>query len=263
MRLKYIHQTLRNAPDFKQFGFLPLTLLTEWGIFRTQGGKYISNEIDMSVVRQMAAHTWWDTPEKQSSPIVFNVETLPVTTVARPHRDYVHDQMRDLLLHYRTHPKHHYKALGFYAQFPVRDFWRAIKHREGYDQWQEENKYFLNGIHDQTLAPERGLSVFVDRVYPSLYYWYPQHLDLFPKYADENLKAAATYNKPIIAYVSPNVQVAGFPYWEKGVWRDMLSYVWSHPLVDGVCVFQIKSSTEPDDWNNESVWWKETLEVLA
>jgi hypothetical protein len=243
---------------------MPIALLTHWGIFRQQGGTYVTNEIDMPTVRRVADSDWWDLPQVKDAPIVFDVETLPSRTWDRPKRDDVHDQMTDLVRAYRNHTRHQHKAIGFYAELPVRDIWRALKDsasggQVGYDRWLAENRYFFASLHDATLAEERGLADYVDRIYPSLYYWYPNRLELFEPYARENLLQAAIYHKPIIAYVSPNVQQPGYPFWATGVWRDMLSYVWNHPLVDGVSIFGTSAGT----WDENAPWWKETLEVLG
>lgn len=258
MKLKYIYSPLTNAPDFLQFGFLPLTLLSSWGFFRTQGGQLVTDQIDMKTVERVANHSWWD--DKKNAPIVFDIEVLPTATRDRPLRDHVHDQLIQVVNHYRNHSKHQHKALGFYGEFPVRDFFRAtgLNGPEAYSEWQEENGFFLSSLNDTTLESERGLSSYVDRIYCDIYYWYPDRIAEFEKYADENLRAAAVYNKPIIAYVSPNVQTGTMPFWEPGVWRDMLSYVWTHPLVDGVSVF----GTSRGQWDDSAAWWVETLEVL-
>lgn len=256
-KLAYIQAPFANTPDFQALGFEHLTLLTSWAFFKGQD----RHRIDMATVMQAASHpTWWN--GKETLPIVFDIETMALATHDEPRRDHEHDQLLEVVEYYRSHPKHHHKALGFYGEMPQRDFFRALGHQgpERFAEWKKENRFFLFNLHDTTLERQRGLSAYVDRIYPSLYYWYPQRIGEFATYADLQLHEASIYNKPIIAYVNPQVQTTGFPFWEPGVWRDMLGYVLNHPLVDGVVIYMDK--TGDGKWNPDWPWWKETLEVI-
>lgn len=256
----YIQCQLKNAPDFELLGMQRLTLLTQWAFFRKQGDERIVNEIDMQTARNAADNaSWWAGQEDR--PIVFDVETLPVTSNDEPLRDHIHDQLIDLVNLYRNHPLHHYKALGFYANLPRRDFQRAMGNQgpSGIEQWHKENRNYLFNLNDTTLERQQGVASYVDRVYPSLYYWYPDRLSDFEPYADANLHEAAIYKKPIIPFLCPNVQQAGFPFWDAGVWGRMLQFVKDHTLTNGLVIFVIGTG----QWDENASWWQETKEVLG
>jgi hypothetical protein len=249
-----------GIPDFEAQGFARSTLVTAWGLFARIGNQYDSDHIDLEVCRRVAHDkAYWKGRETHS--IVLNEESLEWNGTDRLRLDHIHDQLIDAVKIYRVaHPG---KVIGFYARMPVRDYWTPqlpASHAD-WAKWRASNRQFDKNLNNETLAViPKGPACYVDRLYPSLYMSYalPDKMGEYKKFVDANLAEAATYKKPIIAYLSPQQQIDGFPMFPRASWREMLRYVYGHPLVDGISVFVLP--TGDTKWNESSEWW---LEVMA
>lgn len=252
----------QNLPDLRGLGFARASLVTGWGLYRKVGGEYDLDHIDMETAKRAANHpTWWK--GRESDMIVLDEEALELHSDDLPVRDHQHDQLIECLQIYRqAHPGN---AIGYYSRLPQR--WPAFSGNEDASiaAWRARNRQFLQNVDDRTLQQtNRGLAAHVDRVFPSLYWWYelPGRFDDYTRFVDRNLEEAAIYNKPVFAYLCPQQQQPGFAYWQPGVWRRMLEYVLHHSLVDGV-VIHVVVNADNKQWNDRSDWWIETQEVAG
>lgn len=263
----------KNAPDLKSFGMQSAALLTAWGFFRQLGGVYDYSHIDMDTVRRTANHpTWW--LGKEASMIVLDVESLDLHTPDLPLRDHVHDQLIETVQIYRSaHPG---VAIGYYSAMPQKAVYAPLyatgdplwsSYKDNHAEWRANNKHVLSNLDDATLKSNRkGLCSVVDRVLPSCYSAkkvalpLPERMKEWKAIHDGNIEESLQYQKPIVAYLSPQYQGAG-EYFPAGVWREMLQHSLDHKYVDGVCVFQ--SGIAGTEFDPTANWWTETLEVMG
>ena len=77
---------------------------------------------------------------------------------------------------------------------------------------------------------------------------------------DGNVTESLQYQKPIIAYLSPQYQGRG-EYFPAGVWKEMLQHSLDNPHTDGVCIYQ--SVIAGTAFDISTPWWTETLEVIG
>ena len=252
----------KNPPDVVSLGFFQSVLLTNWALFRNvPGSGYDTDHIDMDAVKKAASSaTWWE--KLQGQMIVVDEENLPWYTDDRPQRDHVHDQLIEAVQIIRSY--HPGVAIGYYMRMPDRNYWDAIgpKTTDGFIAWEKRNAMVLTNLDDDTLAVTRlGIAKHVDRVFPSLYSYYdmPANMAAWKLYADRNIEQALIYNKPIIPYLCPNQQKAGYPQYAAGIFKEQVEHVLNNPAVDGVTIFPIITPNESFDesWD----WWKELLTI--
>lgn len=261
-----------NAPDLRTFGMHSATLMTAWGFFRKLGGEYDFSHIDMDTVKRVAQEQkFWD--GKESDMVVLNVEALDLHTPDLPLRDHYHDQMIEAVQIYRNaHPG---LAFGFYGVLPQNAFYPPLygtdavwdHYKPHYDTWVANNKHVLSNLDDLTLETTcKGICSVVDRVFPACYSGskaalpMPGALKYWKASYDGNVTESLQYQKPIIAYLTPQYQGRG-EYFDAGVWREMLQHALNNKCVDGVCIYQaVVAGTA---FNPNAAWWTETLEVIG
>lgn len=269
-------ETFVDGPALADHGILKATLMSLWGFLATNSdGTYDYSHIDMDTVRRVANHpTWWET--RKNDMLVLDLEVLDVNHPDWPYRDHIHDQLIEACQIYReAHPN---IAIGYYGEIPRLAFYEPLywknqhtgqwdQYKEAYAKWHKVNRQALTNLDDDTLKiTQKGLCAVVDRVFPSCYHPeqsvlpMPQSLQWWKDSHDGNIEESLRYQKPIIAYLCPQYNGSG-PYFETGVWKEMLSHSLHHPYVDGVCVYQAVPAGTKFDANAD--WWKETLEVVG
>ncbi len=261
-----------NAPDLSAFGLHSATLMSSWGFFRKLGSEYDFSHIDMDTCKRVANHpTYW--AGKESNMIVLDVEVIDLHSDDLPYRDHVHDQFIEAVQIYRqAHPG---VAIGYYSEMPQNAFYPPLygtdpvwDHYEPYhERWTANNKHVLTNLDDATLNESRkGLCSVVDRVFPSCYSGskvalpMPENIRWWKLSHDGNIAESLQYQKPIIAYLTPQYQGRG-EYFPAGVWKEMLTHSLTNKNVDGVCVYQ--SVVAGAEFDPSANWWTETLEVIG
>jgi hypothetical protein len=252
-----------SIPDFESLGFARSTLVTAWGLFASIGNQYDDDHIDLEVCKRVANDkTYWKGRETHA--ITLNEEWLEWNSADLPKNDHIHDQLIGAVKIYRmAHPG---KAIGYYARMPITDYWTPQKPASdpAWAVWRKANRQVDNNLHDGDLSVvAKGPACYVDRVFPSLYMHYalPANMPQYKRYVDAMLIEAATYRKPIIAYLSPQQQTDTFPMFPRESWREMLRYVYGHPLVDGVSVFVLPLGDKK--WDESAEWWLEVKQLRS
>lgn len=139
--------------------------------------------------------------------------------------------------------------LGFYGIMPIRDYWRAIKFETSAEhaQWKEQN---------MSLRP---LAEEVDVIFPSLYTFYSDQ-EGWQRYAEENLKQARIYGKPVLPFIWPRYHDSNrvLKYFDlpAGFWRLQLETLRQH--ADGIVLW----GGWEKNWDKKAAWWRETETFL-
>ncbi|MEM6315159.1 MAG: hypothetical protein AAF743_13785, partial [Planctomycetota bacterium] len=169
--------------------------------------------------------------------------------------------------------------IGFYGTFPNREYWTPIYYRralqaaangEGgywesnvqrftdqYNAWQTSNEYL------------RPWAEQVDVIYPSLY-TFGQNQEEWQWYAEENIKQASTFGKPVVPFIW-NRYHQGFVQrkWElleSDYWRMQLDLVREQSA--GVVIWDFNGTRTNlpfnvvDDYNGDEAWYLETVDFL-
>lgn len=146
---------------------------------------------------------------------------------------------------------------GFYSQLPLRNYWDPVRRskglQSGYADWQAFNRAM------QPVADE------VEVILPSLYTFYKDEMAGWRIYAEENLKEARQYGKPVIVFLWPQytpkteAELAKSEYISYEFWKMQLETVYA--LADGVIIWSPKG-TAPK-WQENAPWWRATKDFLA
>lgn len=261
-----------NAPDLSAFGLHSATLMTAWGFCRKLGGQYDYSHVDIETVKRVANDpVYWI--GKESNMLVLDLEIFDLHTTDLPLRDHYHDQLIEAAKIYRNaHPG---IAIGYYGLLPQITFYPPLygsdpawdHYKPDHDKWIANNKQVLGNLDDATLRKtHKGLCSVVDRVFPSCYHAdkkalpMPENMRHWKAMHDGTVKESLRYQKPIIAYLTPQYEGRGelFPV---GVWKEMLTHSLANKNVDGVCVYQ--SVVAGTEFDASAPWWTETLEVIG
>lgn len=145
---------------------------------------------------------------------------------------------------------------GFYAELPQRNFWDPVKKvrklPNKYDGWQKLNRD-LQPIADK-----------VDVIMPSLYTFYKDDVAGWQIYAEENIKEARKYGKPVYVFLWPQydpdseAKVGQAPYLGYDTWKLQLETVYK--FADGVIIWMPKGTGQR--WDGNAPWWKATRDFL-
>jgi hypothetical protein len=137
---------------------------------------------------------------------------------------------------------------GFYSQLPLRNYWDPIRNSKklasGYADWQAVNRS-MQPIADQ-----------VDVIMPSLYTFYKDRAGWLI-YAEENIKEARKYGKPVYIYLWPqytpdtDAKLARAEFIDHDFWKLQLETVFR--LADGVIIWTPKGINQK--WNENAPWW--------
>jgi hypothetical protein len=265
-------QQFKNAPDIKSVGLHSATMMSSWGFFRKLGGEYDFSHVDMETCKRVANDPqFWI--GKEANMLVLDLEVIDLHSDDLPYRDHVHDQFIEAVQIYRNaHPG---IAIGYYSELPQNAFYPPLyasgdsvwsHYKTAWETWTKNNKQVLTNLDDATLSvTQKGLCSVVDRVFPSCYSGskaalpMPENIRWWKLSHDGNIAESLQYQKPIIAYLTPQYQGRG-EYFPAGVWTEMLLHSINNKNVDGVCVYQaVVAGTEFDPAAN---WWTETLAVL-
>lgn len=171
--------------------------------------------------------------------------------------------------------------IGVYGVMPIRSYWAPVNyrrsldaveqkevnwaskqfnnHKKKYDRWKEKN----------ARAKTAGLADSVDIICPSLYTFY-RDAEKYPDvrqdpnvkywryYAEENIKQARTYHKPVIVFLWPQYHQGGnyAGHWvEKDFFRYQLETAFE--LADGAVVWNYKTPRGvPEKWSYDWGWAK-------
>lgn len=145
---------------------------------------------------------------------------------------------------------------GFYGQLPLRDYWDPIRHSKGlssdYAAWQKLNTAM------QSIAAQ------VDVIMPSLYTFYKDDTAGWLIYAQENIKEARKYGKPVLVFLWPQYapstdsRLAQAEFISYDFWKLQLETVYD--LADGVIIWTPKGIGQ--QWNESAPWWRATKDFL-
>ena len=144
--------------------------------------------------------------------------------------------------------------IGFYSTLPIRNYWAPVKAKKDpghkkYNEWHLLNTY-LHPISDQ-----------VDVIFPSLYTFY-EDKEGWVTYAEEMLKEAKKYNKPVYVYLCPQYHASnlfkGWDFIEGEYWRMQLEIAYKH--ADGIVFWSRKLNAS--DWDGDREWWLETTKFM-
>lgn len=261
-----------GTPDLSAFGMHSATLVTSWGFFRAFGKEYDYSHVDFDTCKRVSQdQKFW--AGRESDMIVLDIETFDLHTPDLPLRDTIHDQLIEAVQIYRdAHPG---VAIGYYGNLPQVAFYPPLygsdpiwaHYKPYYETWVANNKQVFSNLDDATLEKtQKGLCAAVDRVFPSCYHAdkialpMPANLKWWKAMHDGNITESLQYQKPVIAYLTPQYLGKG-EYFPAGVWKEMLLHSLNNKNVDGVCVYQsVTAGTEFDPAAN---WWTETLEVIG
>ncbi|MDQ0042709.1 hypothetical protein [Variovorax boronicumulans] len=141
--------------------------------------------------------------------------------------------------------------LGYYGLVPTRTYWPLVDSSKKNDRqkWENQNKRAMDDF-----VPH------VDAIFPSLYTLYGDK-DGWKSYAEETLRVARQFGKPVYCYLWPqfnsgNPLLAG-KYLPAEYWRLELETCYKY--ADGVVIW----NHEPKkDWDPSAEWWQETLKFL-
>lgn len=141
--------------------------------------------------------------------------------------------------------------LGFYGIVPTRTYWPLVdKNRKAERQgWDKLNKRAM-----EDFIP------YVDAVFPSLYTLYDD-ADGWKNYAEETLRVARGFNKPVYCFLWPKFNVGNTRLEGKYVPADFwaLELDTCYKYADGIVIWNY----EPEkSWDPQAEWWLETLKFM-
>jgi hypothetical protein len=135
---------------------------------------------------------------------------------------------------------------GYYAQVPMRDYWRAIR-GEGtapYKAWQQQN------------ASTEPIAQLCDIIFPSLYTLYDDPV-LWQKYAVAQIKEARRYGKPVYVFLWPEFTAHPGTYIPTEFWKMELET--ARKYADGIVIW---GGENYQKWDDHAPWWQVTLNFL-
>ncbi len=141
--------------------------------------------------------------------------------------------------------------IGYYGEMPQREYWGV--HGGINDSWMERNELF------------KHLAQHVDVIFPSLYTFYTDQ-EGWLRFAEENLKEARKYGKPVYVFLWPVYhnssdyagQLVAGDYWR-------LQLETAYKYADGIVIW---SGFGNADWltvadeTNVNNWWYQTLDFI-
>ena len=158
--------------------------------------------------------------------------------------------------------------IGFYGLLPIREYWTPVQFQVA-EEWRS-NDPTLTGRQDWYAeradqmtqwhaANDRlqELADAVDFIAPSLYTFYDD-VEAWSWYAEANLAEAASYGKPVYAFVWPKFHQGG---WNAGemispeFWQHQLDFIRQH--ADGVIIWG-----SPDMASAKTPWLATTLDFI-
>jgi hypothetical protein len=138
---------------------------------------------------------------------------------------------------------------GYYAVIPEREYWAAV------DPVKHDGRAWK--LNNERLRKE--LAGDVDAIFPSLYTFYPDKKG-WVRYAEENLKEAKQYHKPVYAFLWPeyhdsNKDLKGTNL-DADYWKLELETCRRH--ADGIVIW----GGFQKEWDENAPWWKATVEFM-
>lgn len=239
-----------NMPfdQFKKYNIKPLKLYGH-GQLWVKNDPNLPNEPNIAQVKKMAAAS----VKNQDVLVSLDIELWspsidkPAVTQNFVRRfslvaDAFHQQAPDI-------------KFGFYAELPQRNYWdpvrRVQKLGNEYAAWQKLNRD-LQPIADK-----------VDVIMPSLYTFYKDP-EGWRFYAEENIKEARKYGKPVYVYLWPQYSpvsealIGTAEYMSYDAWKQQLETVYE--LADGVIIWTPKGTGHT--WDTNAPWWRATQDFL-
>lgn len=187
--------------------------------------------------------------EKGPLPTVIDIERWSIYTESEIDRTKNKEKFLEVLK--RIHGARPEILLGFYGVIPERTYWPIVDKNKI-----EERKKWAR-LNDKAVS---DFAQYVDAIYPSLYTFYEDQAG-WRIYAEETLKAARKFGKPVYCYLWPqyhssNLKLHG-EYLPVAYWQMELETCYQHS--DGIVIWNY----EPDaPWNPHAPWWQQTLKFL-
>jgi hypothetical protein len=237
-----------SKPDLSRHGVKPLKIIyvrefgEEW-----YNGSGRMQPPDENKVKQLAREVG-----AKESLVAIDIEHWPLTGDVIT----VHESVRK----YKQVARWFHEAapalpIGFFGIVPMSAYGWSLKGPESseYKAWQQINDRLI------PLAQE------VDVVFPHAYTYYSQpDQAAWVRYAEENIKEARRYGKPVYVFLWFRYETLGLNAGKDippSFWRLQLETVRKH--ADGVVIWGGWGSKGPEAWTEDAPWWQVTKQFVS
>jgi hypothetical protein len=229
-----------NKPDLEEYGIERLHVIYAGALWDRYKSR---NDIDEIKIREAIQYI---TETLSVEMAVVDIEHWPVFNVDQNTvNESIEKYERVIQIMKSENPE---LTLGYYSVFPIREYWIPVLAKpEKMDYWQSSNQRLMQ------------ISDHVDYIFPSLYTFYSNQ-EGWVRYAEENLKEARQYGKPVYAFLWPYYHESNKLYGGKKLseeyWAKQLEVVYKN--ADGVVIWDASR----DSWEEESGWWAATKDFM-
>jgi len=187
--------------------------------------------------------------EKGPLPTVIDIERWSIYTENEIERVKNKEKFLEILKRIRAaRPE---ISFGFYGVIPERTYWPLV------DKNKLAEKRTWETLNNKALA---DFAPYVDAIYPSLYTFYEDQAG-WRRYAEETLKVARKFGKPVYCYLWPQYHSSNLRLKEKYLPVDYwgMELETCYQYADGIVIWNY----EPDvSWDPNALWWQQTLKFL-